>query len=687
MAPQTYPRRALLFAAASATCAAATSWPEILPRAGGIDFSAAPPNLTFLANNSLFTHWRPRAHFIAPNSWMNDPMALWYKPDGQGGGKFKASYQAHPNHVQWGNISQASAVSDDLIHWKDVPTWKGTPQERLTLYPSQINDRVGVFDGTMIPSGGYKGFPTLIYTGVKYLPTGWTIPYTPGTETQNLAWTEDGGVTWKKLKTNPVIGGPPAGMNITAFRDPWLFQSPALAKITASNPGTPTPQTTFNGSSTPDTFPIGPRDSKHSIKDPWFMTVSGGVKGEGPHLLLYRQDSTDFTKWVYLGELFKHAANYSYSEWSGNWGFNFEVSTVLRLGTEGDQPGEGGRDFVTMGTEGGRPEGWANHWPLWVKGSYSNSGQLQPEYAGVADWGETYAFMSFPVPRSKGSKDYKNQPTRQILFGWAYEDDNNYGLLAKGWNGMFTLPREMFVKQWKVQDSRVDEPGAWGVVSRSGDVATVETLGTRPAQEVSKLWTGAKSKWSEKSWTYSGQGSNGTWTSFKKSPKSRYYVLTATLSFNSSASDASAGFTIYRSPDGSEETHIYYDFAAETIRVDRSKSSLVTGFNLGPEAGKFRLWKVPNGKSGTKLESLDLLVVVDNSVVEIYANDVFAMTTRIYPWRDDSLGLGYYSSGSGSVKFSSVKVYEGLTNAWPSRPANSSNQLVWDGEGYPWAGY
>jgi beta-fructofuranosidase len=54
----------------------------------------------------------------------------------------------------------------------------------------------------------------------RYLPTGWTIPYTPGTETQNLAWTEDGGVTWKKLETNPVIGGPPKGMNITAFRDP-----------------------------------------------------------------------------------------------------------------------------------------------------------------------------------------------------------------------------------------------------------------------------------------------------------------------------------------------------------------------------------------------------------------------------------------------------------------------------------
>ncbi|KAH7326822.1 glycosyl hydrolase [Rhizoctonia solani] len=634
MAPHSQPhhRRALLFTVAATACSSvrASQWPEIIPRANGIDFSSAPPNLTALGNNSLFTHWRPRAHFIAPNSWMNDPMTLWYKADGQGGGKFKASYQAHPNHVQWGNISQASAASDDLIHWKDIPSWK---DDRLTLYPSQPNDRLGVFDGT-------------------------------------VTWTEDGGVTWKKLETNPVMGGPPEGMNITAWRDPWLFQSPTIERLTASNPGVPVPPTTV------------------TIKDPWFATMSGGEKNVGPHLLLYRQASEDFTKWVYLGQIFQHAGNYSWSEWSGNWGWNFEVSTVVRLGTEGDQPGAGGRDFICMGTEGGRPEGWANHWPLWIRGNYSDAAQMVPEYAGVVDWGETYAFMSFPVPRKKGSKDYKNQPTRQILFGWTYEDDNNYGLLAKGWNGAFTLPRDMFVKKWTVRDSRAEERGAWGIVSRSDSSYTLETLGTRPAEEVDALMNESKSKWSEKAWTYSGPGSSyGTWKALSKQPKSRFYVLSATLTFNAS-SNAQAGFTIFRSPDGSEQTHIYYDLAAETIRVDRSKSSLVTGFNLGPEAGKLRLWNVPSGKgNGTKLETLELKVFVDNSIVEIYANDVFAMTTRIYPWRDDSNGLGYYTSGSSSVKYSNVKVWEGLTNAWPERPANSSNKLVWDGPGVPWAGW
>jgi beta-fructofuranosidase len=168
-----------------------------------------------------------------------------------------------------------------------------------------------------------------------------------------------------------------------------------------------------------------------------------------------------------------------------------------------------------------------------------------------------------------------------------------------------------------VRDSRADERGSWGVVKRSESSVTLETLGTRPAEEVQALMNKSKSKWSEKSWSYKGNN-NATWKAFSKQPKSRHYVLSATLAFNSSASDVQAGFTIYKSPDQSEQTHLFYDFAAETIRVDRSKSSLVTGFNLGAEAGKMRLWNVPSGKANqTKLENLELKVFVDNSIVEV----------------------------------------------------------------------
>lgn len=224
----------------------------------------------------------------------------------------------------------------------------------------------------------------------------------------------------------------------------------------------------------------------------------------------------------------------------------------------------------------------------------------------------------FPFQRKRANESPSLRPNRQILFGWTYEDDNGYGVLAKGWQGAFTLPREMFVKRWTVHDSRADERGSWGVVSRSSDSTTLETLGTRPAKEVDALMSESTSKWDEKSWTYTAgsNNSNSTWTAFSKQPKSRYYVLTATLDFTN-ASDAKAGFTIYKSPDASEQTHVFYDFAAETIRVDRSRSSVVTEFNLGTEAGKFRLWNVPASSGKTKLESLELKVFVDNSIVEV----------------------------------------------------------------------
>jgi hypothetical protein len=44
------------------------------------------------------------------------------------------------------------------------------------------------------------------------------------------------------------------------------------------------------------------------------------------------------------------------------------------------------------------------------------------------------------------------------------------------------------------------------------------------------------------------------------------------------------------------------------------------------ELGKLKLWP----QVGATTVSLNLTVIVDNSVVEIYANDEFALTTRVY---------------------------------------------------------
>jgi beta-fructofuranosidase len=133
-----------------------------------------------------------------------------------------------------------------------------------------------------------------------------------------------------------------------------------------------------------------------------------------------------------------------------------------------------------------------------------------------------------------------------------------------------------------------------------------------------------------------------------------------------------AGLTFRKSPTSCEQTDFYIDVANEIISMDQSMSSLYPQFNNMTEEGKFRLWHV-NGQ----LQSLDLHIYVDNSIIEIYANGVFCLTTRIYPTADDANELGYLVK-QGTVEYGEMMIWDGLDRAWPERPEDSSIPLVFD---------
>ena len=101
-------------------------------------------------------------------------------------------------------------------------------------------------------------------------------------------------------------------------------------------------------------------------------------------------------------------------------------------------------------------------------------------------------------------------------------------------------------------------------------------------------------------------------------------------------------------------------------------SSLSTQVNNMTEEGKFRLWHIYG-----QLQTLDLHIFVDNSIVEIYANGVFCLTTRIYPIADDANELGYLVK-HGTVEYGELTIWDGLDRAWPERPEDSSVPLVFD---------
>jgi len=113
------------------------------------------------------------------------------------------------------------------------------------------------------------------------------------------------------------------------------------------------------------------------------------------------------------------------------------------------------------------------------------------------------------------------------------------------------------------------------------------------------------------------------------------------------------GVKVCCSPDGQEETLIYYDAVDKKLKIDTNKSSLVEG-SKSIEAGPLEL------KPG---EPLRLRVFVDKSVVEVFAGDGRqAVMRRIYPSLEESVGVTLFSKG-GSATVTTLK-------AWDMMPSN-----------------
>ena len=215
-------------------------------------------------------------------------------------------YQWNPNHIEWGNISWGHATSKDLVTWTDVPhhgtpAWKGTNAQALapTLENNTYNG-LGIFSGTAQPvnlHGDSDGTLLIFYTSVSQLPISWNAPYIPSAESQSLAVSTDSGRTWKEYEDNPIIASPPAGWNITGWRDPFFLPWPEMD------------------------------DLLQQIEPHYYAVLGSGIKGVGPRMPLYSALAADLTNWTFLGALWEPQANTSFGPVAatGSWAFNFEV--------------------------------------------------------------------------------------------------------------------------------------------------------------------------------------------------------------------------------------------------------------------------------------------------------------------------------------------------------------------------
>jgi beta-fructofuranosidase len=190
-----------------------------------------------IMNDSL----RPRYHLMPQAGFVGDPCAPRFF-----GGKYHVFF-----HGSYGGRGWQHAVSSDLIHWKHMP---------IALIPTENGyDSYGTFTGGVMPGG--EG-ASIVYTGVtKVAREQETIRAEGLRETQCIATSTDLDLReFKKLPT-PVIMGPPPGMQVTGFRDPFGWKS----------------------------------------GDTWYMGVGSGFPQVGGAILLYR--SKDMLHWEYVHPL------------------------------------------------------------------------------------------------------------------------------------------------------------------------------------------------------------------------------------------------------------------------------------------------------------------------------------------------------------------------------------------------
>ena len=126
-------------------------------------------------------------YHVEPNKgWLNDPNGLCYFQ-----GKYHAFFQHNPHAPVWDTMHWGHAVSDDLIHWEELP---------IALYPDQpYESTLGCFSGSAVEKDGTL---YLFYTAVGENKA----------QTQCLATTQDG-IHFVKHSENPIIPQSPVDPN------------------------------------------------------------------------------------------------------------------------------------------------------------------------------------------------------------------------------------------------------------------------------------------------------------------------------------------------------------------------------------------------------------------------------------------------------------------------------------------
>ena len=235
--------------------------------------------------------------------------------------------------------------------------------------------------------------------------------------------------------------------------------------------------------------------------------------------------------------------------------------------------------------------------------------QFHPESHGQMSWVDPSFFAPESLVDDKG---------RRIMWAWILDQPKFGARSAYGWSGTMSLPRVL----------SLDDGGELGI-DVPEEIEALRQAGFRKEDFVLPAGTDVA--------------------------VDDVHGNSLELSVDmESTEDSAFGVKVCVSPEGQEETSVFYDAREKLLKVDTRRS----GPHDTPktvEAGPLEL------KPG---ERLKLRVFVDRSVVEVFANGRQAVARRIYPARRDSVGVRLFSNGAEAH----VHTFE----AWQIAPANAS---------------
>lgn len=474
----------------------------------------------------LLDRHRPQYHVSPPAHWMNEPHAPIYF-DGQ----YHLFYQHNPHGPFFHQIHWGHWVSQDLVHWRDLPVALAPEKDQLAP------------DGIWSGSASYDadGLPVLFFTAGN----------DSASPNQSVAlarsnYTLDGNpdlVHWVK-HPEPLIVQKKGMGAFGDFRDPFVWKD----------------------------------------DDGWYALVGSGIEG-GAALAFASQDMLN---WIYKGPFFK-ADIQKFPYLGPIW----ELPVLLPLGS--DKQGVN-KHLLLVSPVGKGADVEVFYWigQLDKQNLSFIPDQEEPQLIDVGD---------FHFTGPSGMVD--PETGRNIVFTIAQGDRTSEMEYKSGWAHNAGLPLSVYLRD----DGR---------------------LGIEPIQELQSL-RGAKRL------SLRDQSLAETNVQLRD-------VHGDMLEIQLELEPGSAkqfGIKVRCTPDGEEETLLYYDWNQAMLMVDRSKTTLHPGEKCrGIQGGKLELLG----------ENLKLHIYLDRSMVEAYANGLKSLTTRVYPSRMDALGLEIWGDGEPFVK-------------------------------------